>query len=181
MVGEKSLREKLDESRIIIVNGYVDKEQASDIIFKLLTFSAISEKEDIQLFIGSEGGSYLDMLAIYDTMQSIPNKISGTCVGMADGYATLILASCTKGKRYALKHAEISFEQPYGSLQEGPNQQTEIAIEAKEVATERKIFEELMAKVTSQDVAKIHGDCEVGVSFSAEQALEYGIIDGILG
>lgn len=161
--------------------GYIDNEKASDAVFKLLKFSGKDEKEPIQLYIGSEGGSYLDMLAIYDAMQAIPNPISGTCVGVADGYSALILASCNKGMRYALKHAEISIEQPYGFLGAGANQQTEIAIEAKEIATERKIFEELMAKVTGQDLEKIHADCELGIELNAEQAKEYGIIDEILG
>lgn len=180
MAREKSLSEKLEESRIILICGGIDAEVASDIIFKMLTMSAQDDKKDIHLYIGSGGGEYLDMLAIYDTMRSIPNDIAGTCVGMASDFAALLLASCTKGKRYALKHSSIEFEQPYGYLHAGGNQQTEIAIAAKEATTERKIFEELMAKATSQDIARIHQDCEMGIELTAEEAKEYGIIDVIL-
>ena len=85
-----------------------------------------------------------------------------------------------KGKRYALPHATITFEQPYGMLSAGPNQQTEIAIQAREATNKRKVFEELMAEVTGQEVAKIHTDCEFGVEMTAEEAKAYGIIDRIL-
>lgn len=176
----RSLGEELEESRIIVVSGYVNSDKAASIIFQMMDYNAKSEKEDIQLFIGSGGGSYLDMMAIIDTMNTIKAPISGTCVGMADGYSALLLACCAKGKRYALRHSQISFEQPYGMLQSGANQETEIAIEAKEVKLEREIFENMLAQKTNTDFDKIHRDCEVGVSLSAQQALEYGIVDEIL-
>jgi len=179
MAGQKSLKEKLEENRIILICGPITSEVASDVILQLLTMSAKDEKADIHLYIGAFGTEYLDSLAIYDTMRSLPNDITGTCVGMATNYAALILAACKKGKRYALKHARITIEQPKGYLA-GRNQQTEIAIEAKEVTTKRKIFEELMAEATGQELSRIHEDCEVGRTFTAEEAKEYGIIDVIL-
>ena len=180
MAEEKSWKEKIAESRIIIICGELGAQQVGQIVSGMLEFSAENEKEDIRLYIGATDASYLDMLAIYDTMRSVPNDISGTCIDMAIDYAALLLAACTKGKRYALPHSKISFEQPYGMLTPGPNQQTEIAIAAKEAASEREIFEELMAHETGQDVAKIHADCEFGIELTAEQAKEYGIIDTIL-
>ena len=180
MTEEKTWQNKLTENRIIIICGKLMAPQVASIVSSLLELSAQNDKEDIKLYIGSTEAFYLDMLAIYDTMRSIPNDISGTCIDGANDSGALLLAACTKGKRYALPHATISFEQPYGILSPGPNQQTEIAIEAKEVTNTRKVFEELMAEVTGQDVAKIHTDCEFGVELSAEEAKAYGIIDRIL-
>lgn len=180
MSQEKSLSERLEEGRIIIVSGYIDSGKATQIILQLLNFNAKNEKEDIQLFIGSEGGSYLDMMAIYDTIQMIKAPVLGVCIGMANGYAALLLSACTKGKRFGLRHSKISIEQPYGFVQQGANQQTEIEIEAKEVSLERDIFEKAFAATTQQEISKIHRDCETGIELDAQQALEYGIIDGII-
>ncbi len=171
---------RLDESKIIYICGYVDSKYASDIIFKLLTYSAQDEHEEIQLFISSHGGSDLDMMAIYDTLNTIPNPVTGIAVGMVGDHATLLLAKCTKGKRYSLAHTEISFSQPYGYIAPGANQQTEIAIEAKELFIKREVFEKEMCACTGQLPEVVHEDCEKGVVFTAQEALEYGIIDEIL-
>lgn len=179
MAEQKSLEQRLDENRIILICGGIGGEMTSNIILKLLTMSARDEKADIHLYIASPGGEYLDALAIYDTMRSLPNDITGTCMGIVADYAVLLLAACKKGKRYALKHTKIKIEQPKGILA-GRNQQTEIAIEAREVTTKRKVFEELMAEATSQDLSQIHQDCEFGRIFTAEEAKEYGIIDVVL-
>ena len=179
-LNKQSFEDRLDESRIVVVCGYVDGGSASKIIFKLLSLSAISEKEEIQLFISSSGGSYLDMMAIYDTLNTLSNPVTGIAVGMVNDHATLLLAKCTKGRRFALKHTEISFSQPSGYIAPGSNQQTEIAIEARELFVKRETFERELAKCTGQDYETVHEDCEDGVVFSAQQALEYGIIDEIL-
>ena len=179
-LNKQSFEDRLDESRIVVVCGYVDGNSASKIIFKLLSLSAISEKEEIQLFISSSGGSYLDMMAIYDTLNTLPNPVTGVCIGAVQGYATLLLAKCTKGRRFALSHSELSFNQPYGYLAPGSNQQTEIAIEAREARVKREVFEKELCACTGQLLEKIHADCEVGVTLSAEEAKDYGIIDDIL-
>ena len=180
MAREKSLDEKLYESRIIVLCGGIGPDDASAIMLQLLRFSAEDEKEDIHLYFGTSAGRYLDMLAIYDTIRSIPNDVTGTCIGKVTNFTALLLASCTKGKRYALEHSEFALDQPNGILDAGSNQQTEIAIAAKEATNTREIFEALMAEATSQDVAKIHADCEYGIELTASEAKEYGIIDVIL-
>ncbi|MBQ7408930.1 MAG: ATP-dependent Clp protease proteolytic subunit [Clostridia bacterium] len=177
---QKKFEDRLSESRIISITGYLDSNAAANIIFSILSMSAASEDEDIQLFIASQGGSHLDMMAIYDTLTTVKCPVVGVCVGSASGYAALLLAKCTKGKRFALKHSEINFSQPYGYLSAGSNQQTEIAIEAREAKIKREVFEAEMAKCTGKSVDQIHDDCEVGVTLTAEQAIEYGIIDEIL-
>ena len=117
---------------------------------------------------------------IYDTLATIKNPVTGVCVGHVSGFATLLLAKCTKGRRYALSHSEISISQPYAFLAPGSNQQTEIAIEAREASLKREIFEKELSACTGNDLQKVHLDCEHGVTFSAVEAKEYGIIDEIL-
>ena len=175
-----SFENRLAESRIINICGYVDSKYASNIIFKLLTYSAHDENDEIQLFISSHGGSDLDMMAIYDTLNTIPNPVTGIAVGMVNDHATLLLAKCTKGRRFSLAHTEISFSQPHGYIGPGANQQTEIAIEARELLVKREVFEREMCKCTGQLPEVVHEDCEKGVIFTAAEALEYGIIDEIL-
>ena len=179
-MASSDVNKKLEESRIITIVGGVDASYATEIIFKILSMSKENETEDINLYFGSGGGNYLDMLAIYDTMQSVPNHFSGTCVGKNANYAVLLLAACTKGKRYALPHSTVYFTQPTTHLGRGANQQTEVLIEAKELNHERAIFEQLMAKHTGQPLEKIHADLEDEMDLTAEQAKEYGIIDVIL-
>ena len=180
MAREKSLEERLEDSRIVMLYGPVTSEVASRAICRLLQLSAEDDKADIHIYFGTTYGSALNILAIYDTICAIPNDVTGTCMGHVMGYTTLLLACCTKGKRYALKHAIVSLDQTTGVLSPGSNQQTEIEIAAREATKGRAVFEELMAKATSQDLSKVHSDCEVGNEFSAKEALEYGIIDKIL-
>lgn len=173
-------KKKLYDSRIVVLSGEIDSQTASNIISRLLEYSADDEKKEIQLFIGSEGGSYLDMMAIYDTLKMLPNPLVGVCVGMASNYTTLLLAACTKGMRSALKHSKIYFEQTYGALGAGANQQTEIAIASKEARLEREVFEKALAEVTGQPLERIHEDCEKGMELTADEAKAYGIIDTVL-
>ncbi len=160
--------------------GPVTAEVAAETICRLLQLSAEDDKADIHIYFGTAYGGALDILAIYDTICAIPNDVSATAMGEVMGYTTLLLACCTKGKRYALKHSVISLDQTTGMLSAGANQQTEIEIAAREAAKGRAVFEELMAKATSHDLSKIHSDCEVGMEFTAKEALAYGIIDKVL-
>lgn len=174
------LQRKLSENRIIVVSGYIDTVAASDIVFQLLQMSALSDTEPIQLFIGSSGGNYLDMLAIYDTICSIPNAVTGVGMGAVGNYAALLLAGCKKGSRFALPHCTFTVEQPCGTLHVGTNQQTEIAIAAHEVTLEREVMEQLFALHTGQEPDRIHSDIEQGLELTAAQAIEYGLIDSIV-
>ena len=175
------LEQKLFDSRVILVTGYVDSDQAASIVFQLLQMNALDGNQEIQLFIGSYGGSYLDMLAICDTINSISNPVIGVGIGTVSNYAALLLACCKKGNRSCLKHCKFSLEQPYGALHAGTNQQTEIAIASREVTLEREMMEQLFAKHTGQEQSKIHDDIEFGLEMDAEQALKYGIIDHVIG
>lgn len=174
------MEKKLLESRVILVQGYIDTPKASQIVFELLQMSALNDKEPIQLFIGSTGGNYLDILAIYDTIRSIPNVVSGIGMGAVANYSALLLAGCKKGSRFALNHCRFTIEQPYGALHDGTNQQTEIAIAAREVSLEREVMEELFVLHTGQSLDKVHSDIELGLELDARQAVEYGLVDEVI-
>ena len=177
---KRDFEQRLEDSGIIPVVGEINNDSASRIIFKLLAYSTANENREIQLYFSSVGGSYLDVMAIYDTLAAIKNPITGVCVGHVSGFATLLLAKCTKGKRYALKHSELAISQPYAFLAPGSNQQTEIAIEAREAFLKREIFERELSLCTGNSVQKVHDDCENGSTFSPVEAKAYGIIDEIL-
>jgi len=178
---DRELEKKLFDSRVVLISGHVDSQVAGYVVLRLLQMSAASDTDEIQLFIGSVTGNYLDVLAIYDTMRSLPNPISGTGIGAVGDYAAILLAGCNKGSRSCLCHCKFSLEQPYGNLKSGANQQTEIAIAANEVRLERETMERLLSLHTGNSVDKIHADIEFGIELNAEQAKEYGLIDFVIG
>lgn len=175
----KSLRELINENNIVFITSIRSSEAASNVIFRLMSIAQENPKKEIQLYISSWGGSFLDMIAIYDTIKAIKNPISGYCIGVAGQYAALLLAACDKGKRFILKHSEISFHEPNGYIGSG-DQQTEIVIAAKEAKIERETFEKALAKETGQPLKKIHQDCVKGKELNAEEAVKYGFVDVIL-
>ncbi len=179
MIDEKELKEKLFKDRTLIICGDIDNNLSTQIIFSLLQLDSLN-KEEIQLFISSNGGDYLSSMAIYDTMKLLKSEIRATCVGNAGGYAALILSSATKGKRFALKHSKINLEQPYGVINGGANQETDVRINANEVKIEREIFEKILSKNTSKSIEDIHTDLEQGLSLNADEACKYGLIDDII-
>lgn len=178
---DTELERRLFDSRVVLIDGHVDTNKASSVVLKLLQLSAASDTDEIQLFIGSVSGNYLDVLAIYDTVRSLPNPVSATGIGAVSNYAAVLLAGCTKGSRSCLRHCRFTIEQPYGMLRAGTNQQTEIVIAANEVAVERDRMEQLLAYHTGRSVEQIHADTEFGIELNAVQAKDYGIIDFIVG
>ena len=180
MQTQRELALKLRDSRIIIVGGTIASSNASGLIFDLLTLDADDDTKPIQLYIFSSYGAYLDVMAVYDTIKRIHAPVRGICIGSLTNYSALLLASCNKGERFALKHSTISLSQPYTGLQAGGNQQTEILIAAKEARLEREVFEEALAAETGTSLEKIHADCENGIELNAEQAINYGIVDKVL-
>lgn len=172
-----SFNQRLEESRII---PFYDPSQATEIIFRLLQYKADDPDAEIQLFISSYGGSSSDMMAIYDTIKTMPNPITAVAFGAIGGYANLILAACTKGRRFALPSTEFSLGQPHGYFSAGANQQTEVAIEAKKLLKERTDLEKALAEETGRDFDLIHSDLEYDIDMNAEEAKSYGLIDEIL-
>mgnify|MGYP004675108063 FL=1 len=174
---EDSFEQRLNESRTL---PFYDGSRATDIIFSLLRYKADDPTAEIQLFISSYGGAPHEMMAIYDTIKIMPNPITAVAFGAIGGYANLILAACTKGRRYALPNAEFSIGQPQGHYSVGANQQTEVAIEAKKLLKERNDLEAALAVETGRAIELIHNDLEYDIDLDAEGALKYGIIDEIL-
>ena len=174
---DNSFENRLYESRII---PFYDGSSATEIIFRLLQYKADDPSQEIQLFISSCGGASHEMMGIYDTVKTMPNPITAVAFGAVSGYAALILAACTKGRRFCLKNAEFSLSQPHGYFSAGANQQTEVAIEAKKLLKEREDLEKALAEETGRDIALIHNDLEYDIDLTAEEAKQYGLIDEVL-
>lgn len=172
-----SFEHRLVESRII---PFCDGSGATEVIFSLLQYKADDPTAEIQLFISSYGGSSSDMMAVYDTIKTMPNPITAVAFGAIGGYANLILAACTKGRRFALPSTEFSIGQPHGYFSAGANQQTEVAIEAKKLLKEREDLEKALAEETGRSLELIHNDLEYDIDLNAEEAKKYGLIDEIL-
>lgn len=177
--GEKvyDLYSKLLKERIILINGEINDDTANIVVAELLYLSSESS-EDISIYINSPGGSISSGMAIYDTMNFIKNDVSTICVGMCASMAAFLLSSGTKGKRYALKNSEVMIHQPLGGVQ---GQATEIKIGAERILKIKDKLNRILAKNTNQPLKKIENDTERDYFMDAKEALEYGIIDRILG
>lgn len=165
-------------TRSIFLGAVIDDQTATALIIALLQLDSESH-EDITLYINSPGGGISSGLAIYDTIKLISSDVITICVGLAASMASFLLASGTKGKRYALPNSEIMIHQPLvGSS--GYEQETNIQILASHLAKTRNKLEEIYSLNTGKSVEQIHKDCERDKYMTAEEALEYGLIDKIL-
>lgn len=168
---------RLLKERIVFIGTAIDENVANLVIAQLLYLEAEDPDKDIMLYINCPGGLVTAGLAIYDTIQYIKPDVCTICVGQAASMAAVLLAAGTKGKRYALSHSRIMLHQPIGAFQ---GQATEVEIQAKEILRLREILNEILSKHTGQPKEKIKQDTERDFYMSAEEALEYGIIDKIL-
>ncbi len=168
---------RLLKERIIFIGTSIDENIANLVIAQLLYLEAEDPDKEIMLYINSPGGLVTAGLAIYDTIQYIKPDVCTICVGQAASMAAVLLAAGTKGKRYALRHSRIMLHQPIGAFQ---GQATEVEIQAKEILRLREILNKILSKHTGQSKEKIAQDTERDFYMSAEEALEYGIIDKIL-
>jgi ATP-dependent Clp protease protease subunit len=166
--GERSfdIFSRLLKDRIIFLGTPIDDTIANLVMAQLLHLESDDPDKDISIYINSPGGSITDLLAIYDTMQYVKPDVSTICMGMAASAAAVILASGTKGKRYALPHSTILIHQPSGGAR---GQSVDIEIQAREILRLRRLLDEIMAKDTDRDFI-----------MSADQALEYGMVDEII-
>jgi len=174
---EMTLEERLAEERILFLWGEIGPGTAGGVIMRLLELQAKQPNRDINLYINSPGGSVDDTLAIYDTMQFLSCPVATYCVGQAASGAALILASGSKGKRYALPHSKIMVHQPWGGV---TGQATDIRIQAEEILKAKKLLNELLAMHTGRDVAMIERETERDRYMSPVEAKEYGIVDEIV-
>ena len=176
--GERSydIFSRLLNERIVFLGDEVNHDTASLVVAQLLFLESEDPDKDISLYINSPGGVITDGMAIYDTMQYIKCDVSTICVGMAASMGAFLLAGGTKGKRMILPNAEVMIHQPSGGAQ---GQATEIQISAEWILRTKKHMAEILAANCGQPFEKVMADTERDHWMTAEQALEYGIVDHI--
>jgi ATP-dependent Clp protease protease subunit len=168
---------RLLRERIVFLGTAVDDSIANVIIAQLLFLESEDPSKEIYLYINSPGGHITSGLAIYDTMQYVKAPIVTTCIGQAASMGAVLLAGGEKGKRFALPHSRILIHQPLGGVQ---GQATDIDIQAKEILRMREELNRILMFHTGQPLEKVEKDTERDYYMSAEQAVDYGIIDEIL-
>ncbi len=170
---------RLLRERIIMVNGPVEDAMANLVVAQMLYLAADNNEREINLYITSPGGVVSAGLAIYDTMRSLPCPVATTCVGYAASFGTILLLAGDKGRRRALPHARIHMHQPL--IQGGiGGQATDIDIHAREILHTRDVINAIIQQHTKQSLERIRRDTERDFFLSAEEAVEYGIIDDVL-
>ena len=165
-----------DCNRIVVLGGEITDDTANLVVAQLLFLEMEDPDSDISLYINSPGGSVTAGMAIYDTMQYIKPQVRTVCVGMAASMGAFLLMAGEKGKRLALPNAEVMIHQPLGGAQ---GQATDVAIRAEWLMKTKKKMINMMAEMTGQPLKKIQADVERDYFMSAEEALEYHIIDEI--
>jgi len=163
--------------RIIFLGTPIDDQVANLIVAQLLYLDREDPERDINLYINSPGGVIYAGLAIYDTMKLIRPAVSTICVGMAASMATILLTAGAKGKRFALPNATIHMHQPLGGVR---GQASDMEIQAREILRLRKMINDILVRQTGQPEERIIRDTDRDFYMDAEQAVSYGIVDGVL-
>ena len=170
---------KLFEDRIIFLGTPISDDIANAVMAQLLCLQSMDPERQISMYINSPGGSFTALTAIYDTMQYIKPDVQTVCLGQAASAAAVLLAAGAKGKRLALPNSTILIHQPsmgHGSY----GQSSDLEIQAREILRIRSLMEGMLAESTGQDVAKFSRDIERDKYLTAQEAVEYGIVDDIL-
>lgn len=177
--GERSydIFSRLLNDRIVMLNEDVNNASAGVIVAQLLYLEGQDPEKDISLYINSPGGVITDGMAIYDTMQYIKCDVSTICIGMAASMGSFLLAAGAKGKRFALPNSEIMIHQPSGGAQ---GQATDISIHADHILRTKKRLNTILSQRTGQPIEVIERDTERDNFMTAQQALEYGLIDKVI-
>jgi len=177
--GERSydIYSRLLKDRIIFLGTAIDDNVANVVVAQLLFLESEDPDKDVYLYINSPGGVVTAGLAIYDTMQYIKPSVSTICMGQAASMAAVLLAAGDQGKRIALPNAKVMIHQPLGGAQ---GQASDIAIQAKEILKTRKLLNDILAKHTKQPIDRIETDTDRDFFMSAEEAVQYGIVDKVI-
>jgi ATP-dependent Clp protease protease subunit len=165
------------KNRIIFLGTPINDQVSNLIVAQLLYLSSEDPESPIQMYINSPGGQVYAGMAIYDTMQMISNPISTLAVGMTASFGTVLLTAGTKGQRYALPHATIHMHQPLGGAQ---GQASDIEIQAREILRLKSRLNEILAMHTGQTIETIEKDTERDFYLTAQQAVEYGLVDQVM-
>ena len=166
------------EDRIIFLGTPISDDIANAVMAQLLCLQQMDAERDIEIYINSPGGSFTALTAIYDTMRYIKPDVRTVCLGQAASAAAVILAAGTKGKRLALPNSRILIHQP--ATEGGYGQSSDIEIQAREILRIRSLMEQMLAEDTGKTTDEVSRDIERDKYLTAEQALEYGIIDEVL-
>jgi ATP-dependent Clp protease protease subunit len=165
------------KERIIFLGTPIDDDVSNVVMAQLLHLESQDPDREINLYINSPGGSFTALTAIYDTMQFIRPDIQTICMGQAASAAAVILAAGTKGKRYALEHARILIHQPYS---EGGGSGSDIEIQAREILRMRALLEQLISRHTGRGEELVRQDIERDKILTAQEAVDYGLIDEVI-
>ena len=168
---------RLLKDRIVFIGTPIDDTVANLVIAQMLFLQMEAPDKEIHLYINTPGGIVTSGLAIYDTMQYLKCDIVTYCIGQAASMGAVLLCAGTKGKRYALPNSRIMIHQPAGGAQ---GQATDIDIQAREILKMKRKLNEILSKHTGQKISKIEKDVERDYFMSAEEALEYGIVDKVI-
>lgn len=168
---------RLLKDRIIFLGTPIDDGVANAIIAQLLFLEQQNPKEDIKLYINSPGGSVSSALAIYDTMQYVRPDVQTICVGLAASAGALLLSAGKKGKRFVLPNAEVMIHQVMGGAQ---GQASDVNIHAQHILKTKDQLNKILAKHTGQKIAKVEKDTDRDYFMSAQEAVEYGIVDKVI-
>ncbi len=174
---EFDIYSRLLNERIIFIGTPIDDQIANLVVAQLLHLESSDPDKDISIYINSPGGSIYSGLAIYDTMHFIKPQCQTICVGIAMSMGSLLLAGGAPGKRFALPNSRILIHQPSAGFE---GQSTDIEIHAREILSIRKRTDEIYAKHTGQSEEQVHLDMERDRFFTAQQAVEYGLIDKVI-
>ena len=177
--GERSydIYSRLLKDRIVMLSGEIDDAVASSIVAQLLFLEAEDPDKDIYLYINSPGGVVTSGFSIYDTMNYIKPDVSTICIGQAASMGAFLLSCGAKGKRYALPNSRIMIHQPLGGAQ---GQATDIEIQAKEILRLKEILNGILSQNSGKDLAQVEKDTDRDFFMSAEDAVQYGLIDQVL-
>jgi ATP-dependent Clp protease protease subunit len=168
---------RLLRERIVFLGEPIDDPVANTVVAQLLFLDSVEPGKDVALYVNSPGGSSTALFAIYDTMQFLKSDVATYCLGQAASAAAVILASGTRGKRYALPNSRVLLHQPHGGLE---GQSTDLEIHAREIVRQRRRVEDLLAEHTGQTIERIHQDTDRDFILGPQQALEYGIVDEVV-
>lgn len=168
---------RLLKERIIFIGTPIDDSEANVIIAQLLFLASEDPKKDISLYINSPGGSLTAGLAIYDTMQHIQSDVATLCIGQAYSMSAILLAGGARGKRHALPHSRLMLHQPWGGV---GGQASDIEIHAREIMNWRTRLNDILVQDTGQSLQTIESVTERDYFLSAEEGVEFGLIDSLL-
>ncbi|HEX5903772.1 MAG TPA: ATP-dependent Clp protease proteolytic subunit [Actinomycetota bacterium] len=177
--GERSfdIYSRLLKERIVFLGTPIDDAVGNLVMAQLLHLESEDPDKDINLYVNSPGGDITSLFAIYDTMQYIKPDVSTICMGQAASAAAVLVLAGTKGKRYALPHSRILLHQPHGGAQ---GQAVDIEIQAKEIIRYRQLLDQLIAQHTGQSLEKVGKDTDRDFILTAEEAVEYGVVDEVI-